>query len=132
MWIWLQENINSHDFIDKKYWKNNYELVKNEYIPKSETYIYEDNWIIKWFVSIVNNEYIWGLFIDNTFQRQWIWTELIRHIIDKHNELSLCVYCKNTKAINFYLKNWFEILSKQIGDDWIEEEYLMTYKKEST
>ena len=28
MEIWLQNNINAHDFIEKEYWINNFDLVK--------------------------------------------------------------------------------------------------------
>jgi len=35
--IWLKENIIAHDFIPEEYWVKNYSIVKNEYIPISDT-----------------------------------------------------------------------------------------------
>ena len=56
MEIWLESTIKAHDFIPKKYWKDNYNAVKNEYIPISKTYIYEQNGEIKGFISV------WGVY----------------------------------------------------------------------
>ncbi|MDX5709186.1 GNAT family N-acetyltransferase, partial [Clostridioides difficile] len=35
MEIWEKSTIKAHDFISKEYWQNNYNTVKNEYIPIS-------------------------------------------------------------------------------------------------
>ncbi len=35
--IWLKENIIAHYFIPEEYWVKNYSIVKNEYIPISDT-----------------------------------------------------------------------------------------------
>lgn len=39
--IWLRSTIKAHDFISKEYWENIYNIVKDEYIPMVETFIYE-------------------------------------------------------------------------------------------
>ena len=63
MGIQLQTTIKSHYFIDKEYWIDNYELVKNEYIPNSKTFVYKDDGGIKGFISIINKSYIGALFV---------------------------------------------------------------------
>lgn len=55
MKIWLEENINTHPFISRDYWEKNFNLVKNFYIPNSETFYYEENDKIVGFISILNN-----------------------------------------------------------------------------
>ncbi|MGL6104640.1 hypothetical protein [Romboutsia sp.] len=52
MEIWLESTIKAHDFIPKKYWEDNYNTVKDVYIPMADTYVYEDNEGIKGFISI--------------------------------------------------------------------------------
>ena len=42
MQIWLNTNINSHNFISKNYWVENYEMVKT-ILPQAEVYVYEDD-----------------------------------------------------------------------------------------
>lgn len=41
MKIWLESTIKAHDFIPKKYWQDNFNVVKDTYIPQSKTYVYE-------------------------------------------------------------------------------------------
>ena len=39
MEIWKEENINTHNFINKKYWEDNYEFVKS-ILPNAEIWLY--------------------------------------------------------------------------------------------
>ena len=45
------------------------------------------------------------------------------------DELTLSAYKKNTKAIQFYLKNGFEIVEENIEKENDEVEYIMLWKK---
>ena len=47
MKIWLESTIKAHDFIPKKYWQDNFNAVKDIYIPQSKTYVYEEGEEIK-------------------------------------------------------------------------------------
>lgn len=42
MKIWLESTIEAHNFIGKKYWKKNYNIVKDLYIPMAETFVFCD------------------------------------------------------------------------------------------
>ena len=42
MTIWTKGNFISHDFIEKDYWLENFNKVKNYYIPNSDTYVYTE------------------------------------------------------------------------------------------
>lgn len=37
--IWLETNIKAHSFIEKEYWIDNYEMVK-QILPEAEVYVY--------------------------------------------------------------------------------------------
>lgn len=41
--IWLESTIKAHDFIPKECWEDNYNTVKDVYIPIAETFVYEDS-----------------------------------------------------------------------------------------
>lgn len=41
MELWLESNIEAHDFIDSRYWKENYSKVE-EMLPQAEIYVYEE------------------------------------------------------------------------------------------
>ncbi|MDY4800994.1 MAG: hypothetical protein SO183_05075 [Fusobacterium mortiferum] len=68
MEIWLESNIDAHSFIDKKYWEDNYEMVK-EILPSAEIYLYEENKNILGFVGLMEN-YIAGIFVEKNFHSQ--------------------------------------------------------------
>ena len=63
MQIWLDTNINTHSFISKYYWMDNYNMVK-KILPQAEIYVYEDHATkeIEGFIGLTDN-YIAGLFV---------------------------------------------------------------------
>ncbi len=126
--IWLETNIDAHGFIDKKYWTKNYDLVK-ELLKEVDVYIFEEDDVIKGFVGIVENNYIGGIFVKKNYQREGIGKKLIDFCKNKYSYLTLHVFTKNQKAINFYNKNDFMILEELINEDTKESEYLMTFRK---
>ncbi len=130
MAIWTKGNFEAHSFIDKDYWLLNYNKVKDEYLKKSETYVYTENNAIKGFISILNNEYIGALFIKNEYRRSGIGRKLINFVKDKYDKLTLNVYEKNINAILFYTKLGFINQKIQIDDKTNEKEYVMEWKKE--
>lgn len=130
MKIWLNENLNAHDFIDKDYFIKNYDVVK-EMLPKAEVYICKENKNIIGFIGI-DNGYIAGLFVDDKYKRKGIGSKLIGFAKDKYEKLSLHVFKENNNALNFYLKHGFKIISKEVNEDINHYEYLMEYKKDLT
>lgn len=129
MTIWLNENLNVHHFINKNYWINNFHFVKNE-LPKADVYIYEEDNIIKGFIGVVDSSYIAGLFVDKNFQGCGIGSSLLQKCFDTYENLSLNVYVKNYKALEFYKKHGFKIAKEVIDSITNETEYFMTWKKE--
>lgn len=130
MTIWTKGNFEAHSFIDKDYWLLNYNKVKDEYLKKSETYVYTENNEIKGFISILNNEYIGALFIKREYRKQGIGRKLINFVKDKYDKLTLNVYEKNINAILFYTKLGFINQKIQIDDKTNEKEYAMEWRKE--
>ncbi|MFW2487522.1 N-acetyltransferase [Clostridium chromiireducens] len=125
MRIWLDASMAAHDFIDKQYWIDKYEVVKNEYIPNSETFVYKDKNEIKGFISIINENFIGALFVDNKNQCEGIGSRLIDFVINKYNELSLTVYKDNLNAVDFYKKHNFKIISEDLDEDTNKVEFMM-------
>ena len=128
MEIWLQTNINAHDFIEREYWINNFDLVK-KLLPDAKVYIFEEDNIIKGFIGVIEDGYIAGLFVKEKYQREGIGEKLIKYIKPKYNQLKLDVYSKNKNAIKFYLKNNFKIVNEKNNEDTKELEYEMIFSK---
>ena len=127
MQIWENENVKSHKFIQEKYWKNNYNYVK-EALPKAEIYVYIFGERIVDFIGL-NKNYIEGIFVDENNQGNGIGTSLLNKSKENRNCLKLSVYKKNTNAISFYKKNGFEIINENIDNNTKEIEYTMIWNK---
>lgn len=127
--IWLKSTTKAHYFISPKYWEDNYNKVKNEYIPKSKTFIYEENDNIKGFISIISNNYIGGLFVEIENQGHGVGQNLLNYIKKNYDSLILSVYTDNFIACNFYKKNNFNVVYNEINEDTNLEEFFMKWEK---
>lgn len=127
MKLWLDTNILSHDFIKKSYWQSNFNAVK-EMIPNSTIFVYEQNGIVQGFMGLMDS-YIAGIFVDNESQSKGIGKQLLHHAKDKYNKLSLQVYKKNDRAVHFYLREGFSIITEQIDENTGETEFVMNWTK---
>ena len=125
MGIWLESTIYAHKFISKEYWNENYNIVKDVYIPISKTFVYEDNDDIRGFISVINNDFIGALFVEKNYQSQGIGKSLIDYAKNLYDNLSLAVYKENEKALEFYKKMGFKIISENINEDTNCVEYIM-------
>lgn len=125
MEIWLNTNIKAHDFINTSYWQRNYDLVK-EMLPNASIFVYEDNNQIQGFIGLMDN-YIAGMFINSSSQSKGIGKDLLNYAKDINSELLLKVYKKNVRAIKFYKKENFKVLTEQIDDNTDEVELVMNW-----
>lgn len=124
--IWLDTNIKAHNFIDENYWKNNFEMVKSIF-PQAEIYVYEEKEILG-FIGL-DGTYIAGIFVESKFQSQGIGKKLLDYVKNINSELSLSVYVKNEKAVDFYKREDFKIKEEKIDENTGEKEYFMIWKK---
>ena len=127
MEIWVNTNIEAHNFIDENYWKNNFDMVK-EMMTSAELYVFEEDGEIKGFVGLMEN-YIAGIFVKGNNKSKGIGKSLLDFIKEKREELNLSVYEKNTRAIEFYKREGFVVVDKNIEEDNDEVEFLMSWSK---
>lgn len=127
MSIWLEANISAHPFISADYWESNYEDVKQA-IQKAEIYVYEYKNQVCGFIGLLDR-YIAGLFIEQNSQSRGIGTELLLYVKKLKQKLSLSVYLKNTKAVNFYKKHGFVIEGEKMDENTKQIEYTMLWER---
>lgn len=127
MQIWLDTNISVHKYIPQEYWTSNAKYVK-EAIQEAEVYVYEENKEIKGFIGI-NKGHIEGIFVEEKYRNQGIGKELLSYCKNKYDKLTLEVYKKNTKAINFYEREQFKPIKEDVDEANNEVEILMEWKK---
>lgn len=125
--IWIASNLDAHNFISKDYFYNDFDFVKDA-IENATVYVYEQESKVIGFVGI-NQEFIEGIFVDRNYRSKGIGKKLIDYCKKNYNTLSLNVYCKNKKAIEFYKREGFEICEKKLEKDNKEFEYVMKWKR---
>ncbi|MDU1912457.1 N-acetyltransferase [Fusobacterium sp.] len=127
--LWKNSTMEAQNFIPDSYWLENYDNVKNNYLPNSTTYVYEEDGEIKGFVSLIENIFIGGLFVKVGSQRRGVGIRILNFLKEKHDKLQLAVYDRNIRAMNFYLKSGFKILNTEIDGKTNEKEHLMEWRR---
>lgn len=124
--IWFEENKRAHDFIPESYWLGKFDEVK-DILPQAEVYVYEIDNEIKGFIGLMDN-YIAGIFIASECQSKGIGKELLCYAKEKKENLSLSVYIKNSRVINFYKRENFKVISENLDENTDEKEFSMTWE----
>ena len=123
MEIWLQANEEAHAFIPAAYWQENYDMVC-ELLPQAEVYVYEKNVHLSGFIGM-NGEYVAGIFVRQSARSQGVGKQLIHYVKDRKERLIVHVYEKNKRAIHFYEREGFVVVSWGMDGDTGETEYVM-------
>ncbi len=121
MGLWLATNISAHDFISAKY-----ALVK-KMLPQANIWVYEKNNEIWGFIGL-QDTYIAGIFVADKAQGKGIGSELLAKAKQQKSQLSLAVYTKNERALNFYQRADFTVVNEQLDETTGQVEYLMKWQ----
>ena len=128
MEIWLDSNILAHDFIPEKYWSDNFDTVR-EILPKADVYVYEcGDGSLGGFIGL-DGSFIEGLFVRSDLRSIGIGRLLTDHVKEKNFSLQLCVDRKNSRAVQFYIREDFAVTAERIDTDTGETEFVMTWQR---
>lgn len=125
MKIWLQGNLQAHEFIAKEFWLEHFEEV-SQLLAKAEVYVYEKEKKIQGFIGC-NQGYIAGIFILEGQQSKGIRKQLLNTIKKVYPKVRLKVYSLNQKAVSFYLREGFEIIKQETDKSTNQKEYIMEW-----
>lgn len=90
MQLWLQTNLEAHDFIGEGYWQENASGVRKA-IAEAEVLVYEDAGRVEGFVGLMG-ETLAGLFVNWESQSKGIGKALLDEAKSRRTRLSLGVY----------------------------------------
>ncbi|WP_338216647.1 GNAT family N-acetyltransferase [Companilactobacillus muriivasis] len=124
--IWLNGNLEAHDFIDKDYWINHLDEVKEQF-KQADIYVY-DKQGVQGFAGLTDN-YIAGIFVKKEARNRGIGKQLLDYLKQHYDKLTLDVYAKNKNAFKFYQNNDFRISVESIDEDNAEKDYQMIWSK---
>ncbi len=124
--IWVKASIDAHSFVSPEFWESRMDVMRDTYIPASNTYVFEENEIIKGFFSL-HNDTLAAMFVSPEFHGRGIGRRLMDKAKSLRNSLELTVYKENPKSIDFYRKRGFRIIQEQIDKHTGHIEILMKY-----
>ena len=127
--IWLDANLEAHDFIPPQYWKDNFKAVK-EMLAQGELYVCEDEdkKEIQGFVGL-SDDYIAGIFVRSSARSRGIGKMLTDYAKSIREQLTLNVYQKNLRAVKFYQREGFHIQREGTDENTGEKEYGMCWSR---
>ena len=97
------------------------------YLPNSESYLAIENEKITGFIAMAE-DLLAAIFVNNNMQGKGIGKKLLNFIKEKRSTIQLKVYKKNTKTVEFYKRQDFNILSENKEEATGEFEFLMEWK----
>lgn len=126
MQLWLTINIDTHHYVSKDYWLQNYDAVKAAI--SEGVYVYEEQGEILGFLGCIDS-YIAGIFVKKESRSKGIGKHLVNYIKSKCDSLVLDVYCSNKKAIEFYQREGFIVSNTHMNEETGLEELRMEWKQ---
>ncbi|KZR29822.1 N-acetyltransferase [Enterobacter genomosp. S] len=130
--LWLESTTEAHPFIDAGYWKANEALVRDEYLPAAETWVWEENGTLRGFISVMQSQFVGALFVAPAFIGRGIGRALLNHVQQRYPYLTLEVYQKNVRAVNFYHAQGFRIEDSAWQDDTQHPTWIMSWQADQT
>lgn len=112
MEIWLEGNLQAHDFVDPDYWTGCFQEVR-EAIAQADVWVWDENGRVEAFAGMVEH-YLAGLFVSGAQRGKGIGGLLLEHIKEQRFPLTLHVYSRNAGAVQFYERHGFGTVSEYI------------------
>ena len=127
MRLWLQGNLQAHQFIRAEYWKSNASLVR-PLIQQSTLWIVRKGSAVIAFCGL-QQDFIAGFFVDEKHRGRGVGTALMSKLQATYPKLRLTVYRKNIRATQFYKRQGFSVLTNRRDEETGEVEDVMVWEK---
>jgi putative acetyltransferase len=103
----------AHPFLSDDFLQRERLNIRDVYLPKAETWVWEADGHVVGFMSLLGNE-VGGLFVDPDVHRSGIGRALIDHARALRGELEVEVFERNVLGRAFYARLGFELVQKKI------------------
>lgn len=130
--LWLESTIFAHPFIEERYWYESEPIVRDVYLPPAQTWVWEEDGALQGFVSVMDDRFVGALFVAPQKIGQGIGRALLTHVCERYPDLSLEVYQKNTRAVNFYHALGFRIEDSAWQDETRQPTWIMRLQADQT
>lgn len=125
MQLWLEGNLDAHDFVSESYWISNAHMVR-EQLLQAELYVCVLDGKIQGFVGM-QGSYLAGIFVEKRHRSMGIGKQLMDYIKKTHTAFSLSVYRRNKPAVDFYIREGLAVVSEEIDKNTGEIDCTMAW-----
>nr|WP_318383714.1 N-acetyltransferase [uncultured Enterobacter sp.] len=130
--LWLESTTWAHPFIDAQYWRESEAVVRDVYLPSAVTWVWEEKGRLEGFVSVMESRFVGALFVRPSALGRGIGRALLEHVKQRYAGLSLEVYQKNARAVNFYHALGFRIEDSAWQDETRHPTWIMSWQADQT
>ena len=113
---WYSASLLAHSFLDEAFFERERNNIREAYLPKAETWVFEQEGVVVGFVALIGNE-VGGLFVHADYHGRGIGRALMDHARSIRTVLGLVVFDGNKVGRAFYEKYGF----RQVGEEVHEE-----------
>ncbi|WP_061797962.1 MULTISPECIES: N-acetyltransferase [Serratia] len=117
MALWLPSTIAAHPFVAEDYWRQSAALVRENYLPRAQSWAYCQDGEIVGFISVLDEQFIGALFVDRRFHGRGVAAALMTQVQRRYRRLSLEVYQQNLRACAFYHKRGFRPTQRLFNEE---------------
>ena len=111
--VWYSASQIGHSFLTEEFFAKERKNIANQYLPNSETWIYEQDGKVVAFIAMLEDE-VGGLFVGSDYQRSGIGKALIDYVRSSREFLELNVFEENLIGRRFYEKNGFRKIGRRV------------------
>ena len=113
---WYSASLLAHPFLDEAFFERERNNIREIYLPKAETWVFEQEGVVVGFVALIGNE-VGAIFVDPKYHGRGIGRALMDHARSIRDVLKLDVFKDNTVGREFYEKYGFQQIDEDVDEE---------------
>ena len=113
---WYSASLVGHPFLDEEFFRRERNRIREVYLPKAETWVFEQDGVVVGFISLIGNE-VGAIFVDSNYQGRGIGRALMDHARSIRDFLELDVFKDNKVGREFYEKCGFHLAKEHLHEE---------------
>ena len=113
--VWYLASLEAHSFLSEEFFDTERQLIAEQWLPASETFVFEMDGCVVGSVSMSGNE-VGGIFVTPEYQNRGVGRALLNHVAASRSYLELDVFKANTTARRFYESYGFRLVNEHVND----------------
>lgn len=109
--VWCQASLIAHHFMDDEFFAREHKAIQNDYLPITDTWVYELDGKVVGFISLLGQE-VGAIFVHPAMQSKGIGRSLMDHARSLGGQLQLEVFKANRVGRTFYDHYGFEVVEE--------------------